>query len=88
MATQLWAARLAEFGIDVYEVRPGIISTDMTSGVKEKYDHLIESGLTIDKRWGTPKDVGKAVAALARGDIPYATGQVLNIDGGMTIQRL
>ena len=88
MATQLWAARLAEFGIDVYEVRPGIISTDMTSGVKEKYDHLIAAGLTIDKRWGTPKDVGKAVAALARGDIPYATGQVLNIDGGMTIQRL
>jgi NAD(P)-dependent dehydrogenase (short-subunit alcohol dehydrogenase family) len=88
MATQLWAARLAEFGIDVYEVRPGIIATDMTSGVKEKYDHLIESGLTIDKRWGTPKDVGKAVTALARGEIPYATGQVLKIDGGMTIQRL
>jgi len=88
MATQLWAARLAEFGIDVYEVRPGIITTDMTAGVQEKYDRLIENGLTIDKRWGTPQDVGKAVAALARGDIPYATGQVLNIDGGMTIQRL
>jgi NAD(P)-dependent dehydrogenase (short-subunit alcohol dehydrogenase family) len=88
MATQLWAARLAEFGIDVYEVRPGIITTDMTAGVQEKYDRLIEAGLTIDKRWGTPQDVAKAVAALARGDIPYATGQVLNIDGGMTIQRL
>lgn len=88
MATQLWAARLAEFGIDVYEVRPGIIATDMTAGVKEKYDRLIAEGLTIDKRWGTAEDVGKAVAALVRGDIPYATGQVLNIDGGMTIQRL
>jgi 3-oxoacyl-[acyl-carrier protein] reductase len=88
MATQLWAARLAEFGIDVYEVRPGVIATDMTSGVTEKYDKLIASGLTVEKRWGTPEDVGRAVAAVARGEIPYATGQVLNIDGGMTLQRL
>jgi len=88
MATQLWAARLAEFGIDVYEIRPGIIATDMTSGVKEKYDRLIDAGLTIEKRWGTPQDVGRATAALARGEIPYATGQILKIDGGMTIQRL
>jgi NAD(P)-dependent dehydrogenase (short-subunit alcohol dehydrogenase family) len=88
MATRLWAARLAEFNIDVYEVRPGVIATDMTAGVKEKYDALIAGGLTIEKRWGTPADVGKAVAALARGDIPYATGQVLNIDGGITLQRL
>jgi 3-oxoacyl-[acyl-carrier protein] reductase len=88
MATQLWASRLAEFGIDVYEVRPGVIATDMTAGVKEKYDHLIANGLTIEKRWGRPDDVGKAVALLARGELPYATGQVLNIDGGMTIQRL
>lgn len=88
MATMLWAARLAEFGIDVYEVRPGIIATDMTAGVTEKYDKLIADGLTVEKRWGLPEDVGKAVAALARGDIPYATGQVLKIDGGMTIQRL
>ena len=88
MATMLWAARLAEFGIDVYEVRPGVIATDMTAGVKAKYDALIANGLTLDKRWGTPEDVGKAVAALARGEIPYATGQVLHIDGGMTIQRL
>jgi NAD(P)-dependent dehydrogenase (short-subunit alcohol dehydrogenase family) len=88
MATMLWAARLAEFGIDVYEVRPGIISTDMTSGVREKYDALIAGGLTLDKRWGTPLDVGRAVTALAKGDIPYATGQVIHIDGGMTIQRL
>lgn len=88
MATQLWAARLAEFGIDVYEVRPGVIATDMTAGVKEKYDHLIAGGLTVEQRWGTPQDVGNAVALLARGELPYATGQVLHIDGGMTIQRL
>jgi 3-oxoacyl-[acyl-carrier protein] reductase len=88
MATQLWAARLAEFGIDVYEVRPGVIATDMTAGVKEKYDALIGNGLILEKRWGTPADVGKAVAVLARGELPYATGQVLHIDGGMTIQRL
>lgn len=88
MASKLWAARLAEFGIDVYEVRPGIIATDMTSGVKEKYDKLIGEGLTVEKRWGTPADVGRAVAALARSDLPYATGQVLHIDGGLTLQRL
>ena len=88
MATQLWAARLTEFGIDVFEVRPGIIATDMTAGVKEKYDRLIESGLLLNKRWGTPSDVGKTIAALARGDIPYAPGQVLVIDGGLTLQRL
>jgi NAD(P)-dependent dehydrogenase (short-subunit alcohol dehydrogenase family) len=88
MATRLWAVRLAEFGIDVYEVRPGVVATDMTSGVKQKYDALIAGGLTVEKRWGTPADVGRAIAALARGDLPYATGQVLNIDGGMTLQRL
>jgi len=88
MATRLWAARLAEFGIDVYEVRPGIIATDMTAGVTEKYDALIANGLTVERRWGTPRDVGKAVAMLARGELPYATGQVLNIDGGITLQRL
>lgn len=88
MATQLWAARLAEFGIDVYEIRPGVIATDMTAGVKAKYDKLIAEGLTVEKRWGTPADVGSAVAVLARGELPYATGQVLNIDGGITLQRL
>jgi len=88
MASQLWAARLAEFGIDVYEIRPGIIATDMTAGVKEKYDRLIAEGLTIEKRWGTPQDVGRAAAMLARGELPYATGQVLHIDGGMTVRRL
>ncbi len=88
MATKLWASRLAEHGIDVYEVRPGIISTDMTAQVKEKYDYRIEHGLTLDKRWGTPDDVASVISVLARGDLPYATGQVLTIDGGLTVPRL
>lgn len=88
MMTQLFAARLGEFGIPVYEVRPGIIKTDMTAGVVEKYDRLIESGLTVQPRWGLPDDVGRAVAALARGDFPYSTGQVVLVDGGLTMGRL
>jgi NAD(P)-dependent dehydrogenase (short-subunit alcohol dehydrogenase family) len=88
MATQLWAARLGEFGIPVYEVRPGVIKTDMTSGVAAKYDKLLSEGLTIQPRWGTPEDVGKAVAALARGDFSYSSGAVLMVDGGMTVPRL
>lgn len=88
MATQLFATRLGEFEIPVYEVRPGIIKTDMTAGVTEKYDRLIEDGLTVQKRWGLPEDVGKAVAALARGAFPYSTGQVFMIDGGLTLARL
>jgi NAD(P)-dependent dehydrogenase (short-subunit alcohol dehydrogenase family) len=88
MATQLWAARLAEFNIDVYEVRPGVIATDMTAGVTEKYDRLIAGGLTVEKRWGTPEDVGRAVGVLARGELSYATGQVIMVDGGLTLQRL
>jgi 3-oxoacyl-[acyl-carrier protein] reductase len=89
MATKLWAVRLAEFGIRVYEIQPGVIRSDMTAGVTEKYDRLIgEEGLTLEPRWGTPQDVGRAVATLVRGDIPYATGQVLYIDGGMRIPRL
>jgi len=88
MATQLFAVRLGEFEIPVYEVRPGIISTDMTSGVKGKYDKLIEEGLTVQKRWGYPEDVGKVVAALASGSFPYCTGQVVMVDGGLTIPRL
>jgi 3-oxoacyl-[acyl-carrier protein] reductase len=88
MATQLWAARLGEFGIPVYEVRPGIIQTDMTAGVQEKYDRLIAGGLLVQGRWGQPADVGRAVAALARGDLPYSTGQVLVVDGGLTLPRL
>jgi 3-oxoacyl-[acyl-carrier protein] reductase len=88
MATQLWAVRLAEFGISVYEVRPGIIETDMTGSVKAKYDALIAGGILLEKRWGTPEDVGTAVSMLARGDLPYATGAVLVLDGGLTTARL
>lgn len=88
MATQLFAVRLGEFNIPVYEVRPGIISTDMTSGVKEKYDKLIGEGLCVTRRWGFPEDVGKAVSSLALGNFPYSTGQVIMVDGGMTIPRL
>lgn len=88
MATQLWAMRLAEFDIPVYEVRPGVITTDMTAGVKDKYDAMIADGLTLEPRWGTTEDVGKAVAVLARGDLPYATGNVLMVDGGLALPRL
>jgi NAD(P)-dependent dehydrogenase (short-subunit alcohol dehydrogenase family) len=88
MAVQLWAARLGEFGIPVYEVRPGVIRTDMTSGVVAKYDNLIANGLCVEARWGLPEDVGRAVATLARGELSYATGQILMIDGGLTLQRL
>ena len=88
MLTKLWASRMSEYNIPVYEVRPGVIRTDMTAGVVEKYDQLFKEGLALEQRWGTPEDLGSAVAALATGKIPYATGQVLNIDGGMTIQNL
>ena len=88
MMTKLFAVRLAEFNIPVYEVRPGIIKTDMTAAVQEKYDKLFREGITLEKRWGLPKDVGSAVAALVEGQIPYATGQVINVDGGLTIQTL
>jgi 3-oxoacyl-[acyl-carrier protein] reductase len=88
MASQLWSARLGEHNIPVYEVRPGVIKTDMTSAVTAKYDKLLADGLAIQKRWGTPEDVGKVVAALARGDFPYSTGSVLMVDGGLTVQRL
>jgi NAD(P)-dependent dehydrogenase (short-subunit alcohol dehydrogenase family) len=88
MASHLWAVRLAEYGISVYEVRPGIIATDMTSAVKEKYDRLIQEGLLLEARWGTPEDIGRAVSVLARGEIPYATGSVLHLDGGLTVPRL
>ena len=88
MASQLWAVRLAETGIPVYEVRPGIIRTDMTAPVTEKYDRLIGEGVVPQGRWGTPEDVGRVVAALARGDAPYSTGAVIAVDGGLTIPRL
>ncbi len=88
MATALWAARLGEFGIPVYEVRPGLIKTDMSKPATEKYDKLIAEGLTVEPRWGMPDDVGKVVAAIARGDVPYGTGGVIMIDGGLTLGRL
>ena len=88
MMSLLFASRMGEFDIPVFEVRPGIIKTDMTSGVQEKYDKLIADGLTIQKRWGQPEDIGKTVTALARGDFNYSTGQVFSVDGGLTINRL
>lgn len=88
MMTKLFAARLGEENIPVYEIRPGIIETDMTAAVKEKYDKLIEGGLTVEKRWGTPADIGAIVLVLAEGGIPYSTGQVIHADGGMSVRRL
>lgn len=88
MITTLFADRLAQYGITVNEVRPGIIATDMTSKVQGKYDALIDGGLLPIKRWGTPEDIAKAVWALCNGSLPYMTGQALNIDGGFHIRRL
>ena len=88
MATKLWAARLAEDRINVYEVQPGIIATDMTAGVKDKYDKLIGEGLTPIRRWGTPEDIGKAVAAIASGALGFSTGEVINVDGGFHLKTL
>ena len=88
MAAKLFALRLAPDRIPVYEVRPGIIATDMTANVKEAYDTRIAQGLVPDARWGQPEDVGRAVASLLRGDIAYATGTVFNVDGGLSIPRL
>lgn len=88
MLTQLFAVRLGSEGIPVYEVRPGLIKTDMTAGVTEKYDKLIAGGLSVQPRWGFPEDVGRSVAALARGDFPFSTGQVIMVDGGLTLPRL
>ena len=88
MAARLFALRLAGHGIPVYEVRPGIIETDMTAGVRAAYDKRIADGLVPERRWGTPEDVGRIVAALLRGDAPYATGSVVNVDGGLSMPRL
>ena len=88
MTARLFAARLAGDGIPVYEVRPGIIATDMTAVVRESYDRRIAEGLVPERRWGTPEDVGRAVATLLRGDVPYATGTVVHVDGGLSIPRL
>ena len=88
MMTALFADRLAEYGIGVYEIRPGIIETDMTESVKGKYDKLFSQGLTPIQRWGMPDDVAKAVIALAEGYFPYSTGEIFNVDGGFHMKRL
>lgn len=88
MAAQLFAARLGEYGIPVYDIRPGIIATDMTAGVKGKYDNLIESGLLVTPRWGKAEDIGRVAAFLAQGGLPYGTGAVIPVDGGLTLPRL
>jgi NAD(P)-dependent dehydrogenase (short-subunit alcohol dehydrogenase family) len=88
MLTKLFAARLAEHGINVYEIRPGIIATDMTSKVKDLYERRISEGLTPIRRWGLPEDVGQAVAAIAEDRFPFSTGEVFNVDGGFHINRL
>jgi len=88
MMTKLYADRLAEFGIGVYEIRPGIIHTDMTAPVREKYDKMISEGLTAIRRWGEPQDIAMAVAAIAEGFLPFSTGEVLNVDGGFHLRRL
>lgn len=88
MATQLWAVRLADQGVQVMELRPGIMATDMTAGVKEKYDKLLAEGLVPQKRWGEPRDVGLAVRSILEGNFPFSTGEVINIDGGFHLRRL
>ena len=88
MLTPLFASRLAEHGINVYEIRPGVIATDMTGAVKEKYDKLIADGLTPIQRWGTPEDIGRAVTAIASDAFPFSTGEVINVDGGFHLRRL
>jgi 3-oxoacyl-[acyl-carrier protein] reductase len=88
MACQLWAVRLANEGAQVFEIRPGIMETDMTAAVKEKYDALIAEGLVPQKRWGTPVDVGLAVEAILKGHFPFTTGQIILVDGGMHLKRL
>ncbi|HEX6624438.1 MAG TPA: 3-ketoacyl-ACP reductase [Pyrinomonadaceae bacterium] len=88
MMTKLYAARLAEHGINVYEIRPGVIATEMTGGVREKYDRLIAEGAWPIRRWGEPSDVARAVASIARGDLPFSTGEVINVDGGFHLRTL
>jgi len=88
MLTKLFAVRLAEHGIGVFEIRPGVIQTDMTAGVTAKYDKLIDEGLTPIRRWGFPDDVGRAVSAVAVGAFPFSTGEVINVDGGFHLKWL
>ena len=88
MAAQLWAARLADCGVQVFDIRPGIMETDMTAGVKEKYDGLIADGLVPQMRWGKPEEVGMAVASILAGHFPFSTGSVIHVDGGLHLRRL
>ena len=88
MMTALFAVRLAEYGIGVFEIRPGIMKTDMTAVVRDKYDQLISEGLVPIARWGLPEDIGKAVAALCKDYFPYSTGEVINVDGGFHLKTL
>ncbi len=88
MSAQLWAVRLAAEGIGVYELRPGIMESDMTSGVRQKYDALIAEGLVPQRRWGAAEDMGRAVAALLGGAFPFSTGAVIDVDGGFHLRRL
>ncbi len=88
MLTKLFACRLGEFNIPVYEVQPGITKTDMTEKVSEKFDKMLTEGLCLTARWGFPEDVGKIVASLSRGEFPYSTGQIFIVDGGLTVPRL
>jgi NAD(P)-dependent dehydrogenase (short-subunit alcohol dehydrogenase family) len=88
MAARLFAVRLAAAGIPVYEVRPGIIDTDMTAGVRDAYTRRIDEGLVPERRWGHPDDIGRVVRSLLRGDLPYATGSVINVDGGLSMPTL
>ncbi|MEP1085175.1 3-ketoacyl-ACP reductase [Algoriphagus sp.] len=88
MLSQVMAVKMAEFGIPVYEIRPGVIETDMIEKVREKYHEGVKNGMTLEPRMGFPEDIGKVVAALVRGDLPYSTGQVLVVDGGMTVARM
>lgn len=88
MMTSLYADRLSEYGINVYEIRPGIIATDMTDKVKDKYDAMIAGGITPIKRWGKPEDIAKAVLAVAQDFFPFSTGEIINVDGGFHIWRL
>jgi len=88
MMTALFADRLAKEGIKAYEIRPGVIETDMTGAVKDKYDRLIADGLTPIQRWGQPDDIARAVVALAEGNFPFSTGEIINVDGGFHLRRL
>jgi len=88
MATQLWAVRLADAGVQVLELRPGIMATDMTAGVKDKYDKLLADGVVPQKRWGSPNDVGLAAKSILEGHFPFSTGDVINLDGGFHLRRL